>query len=79
MKAKNPRFVLRNWVTNEVAKRLEQDNDTDVLAKVLEMAAKPFDDWGLPAEGKSDEEIAEEARLCSLGRPLTGNLPSCSS
>lgn len=79
MKAKNPRFVLRNWVTNEVAKRLEQDNDTDVLAKVLGMATKPFDDWGLPAEGKSDEEIAEEARLCSLGRPLTGNLPSCSS
>ena len=39
MKAKNPRFVLRNWVTNEVAKRLEEDNDTDVLAKVLEVSS----------------------------------------
>ncbi|SJX60393.1 uncharacterized protein SRS1_11707 [Sporisorium reilianum f. sp. reilianum] len=79
MRGKNPRFVLRNWVTNEVAKRLEEDNDTDVLAKVLEMATRPFEDWGLPAEGKSAEEVAEEARLCSIGRPLTGNLPSCSS
>ena len=79
MKAKNPRFVLRNWVTNEVAKRLEEDNDTEVLAKVLEMATRPFDDWGLPAQGKAEEEVKEEARLCSLGRPLTGNLPSCSS
>lgn len=79
MKSKNPRFVLRNWVTNEVAKRLEEDNDTDVLAKVLEMATKPFEDWGVPREGKSEEEVKEEARLCSLGRPLTGNLPSCSS
>ncbi|SPO20017.1 uncharacterized protein UTRI_00409_B [Ustilago trichophora] len=79
MKRKNPRFVLRNWVTNEVAKRLEEDNDTEVLAKVLEMATRPFEDWGLPAEGKSAEEVAEETRLCSLGRPLTGNLPSCSS
>ena len=37
MKANNPRFVLRNWVTNEVPKRLEEDNDTNVLAKVLEV------------------------------------------
>lgn len=79
MKTKNPRFVLRNWVTNEVAKRLEDLNETDALAKVLEMATHPFQDWGLPRQGKSAEEVAEEARLCSLGQPLTGNLPSCSS
>ncbi|KAJ9476830.1 Protein adenylyltransferase SelO, mitochondrial [Pseudozyma hubeiensis] len=79
MKAKNPRFVLRNWVTNEVAKRLEDFNETEVLAKVLEMATQPFEDWGLPREGRSKEEVEEEARWCSLGRPLTGNLPSCSS
>lgn len=79
MKGKNPRFVLRNWVTNEVASRLEKENDTDVLRKVLELSTRPFEDWGMPREGKSAEEVAEEARLCSLGRPLTGNLPSCSS
>lgn len=79
MKTKNPRFVLRNWVTNEVASRLEKENDTDVLAKVLEMATAPFEDWGLPREGRGSEEVEEEKRLCSLGRPLTGNLPSCSS
>ncbi|GAK62317.1 UPF0061-domain-containing protein [Moesziomyces antarcticus] len=79
MKTRNPRFVLRNWVTNEVADRLEKHNDTDALALVLEMATHPFRDWGLPRDGKSPDEVAEEARLCSLGRPLTGNLPSCSS
>ncbi|SNX81669.1 uncharacterized protein MEPE_00374 [Melanopsichium pennsylvanicum] len=79
MKSKNPRFVLRNWVTNEVAKRLEEDNDTEVLRQVLEMSIRPFDDWGLAREDKSEAEIKEEERLCSLGRPLTGNLPSCSS
>ncbi len=79
MKRKNPRFVLRNWVTNEVASRLENDNDTDALAQVLEMATQPFEDWGLPREGRSEEEVKEEKRWCELGRPLTGNLPSCSS
>lgn len=38
MKRKNPTFVLRNWVTNEVAKRLENDNDTEILTKVLEVS-----------------------------------------
>lgn len=37
MKRKNPSFVLRNWLTNEVANRLEQRNNTNILTKVLEV------------------------------------------
>ncbi|SPO39370.1 uncharacterized protein PSFLO_04851 [Pseudozyma flocculosa] len=79
MKKANPRFVLRNWVTTEVVEKLEKDNDTEALERVLQMCIRPFEDWGLPAEGKSEEQVSEEARLCSIGRSLTGNLPSCSS
>ena len=70
------------------------------------MCINPFEDWGLPAAGKDEAEVKEEAvsispvlidssssslmlistffynatqRLCSVGQPLVGNLPSCSS
>ncbi|CAD6893681.1 unnamed protein product [Tilletia laevis] len=75
----NPRFVLRNWVTTEVADRVEKKNDTAFLERVLQMCLKPFHDWGSPDEGKSAEILAEENRLCSVGTPLEGHLPSCSS
>ncbi|KAK0555748.1 hypothetical protein OC846_000406 [Tilletia horrida] len=75
----NPRFVLRNWVTNEVATRVENENDTAFLDRVLQMCLNPFHDWGSPSEGKSAEILAEENRLCSVGTPLEGHLPSCSS
>ena len=39
----NPAFVLRNWVTDEVTKRLEQSDDTDFLNSVLERCLHPFD------------------------------------
>lgn len=44
MRQKNPRFVLRNWITDEVAERLEK-NDTAFLEHVRDMCSRPFDDW----------------------------------
>ncbi|KAK0535560.1 hypothetical protein OC842_002267 [Tilletia horrida] len=75
----NPRFVLRNWVTTEVADRVEKNFDTAFLDRVLQMCLDPFHEWGSPADGKSAEIIAEEKRLCEVGTPLEGHLPSCSS
>ncbi|WFD34225.1 hypothetical protein MCUN1_001062 [Malassezia cuniculi] len=49
MRKRNPRFVLRNWITDEVAQRLEQF-DTAFLEHVREMCARPFDEW-------QDEEV----------------------
>jgi uncharacterized protein YdiU (UPF0061 family) len=34
----NPRFVLRNWVTDEVVRRLRDDSDTDFLLRVLHVS-----------------------------------------
>lgn len=74
-----PKFVLRNWVGQEVIERLEQKNDTQFLSRVLAMCLDPYKEWAQPEIGKSDEIVAEEKRLCELGEPLSRNMPSCSS
>ncbi|KAG1733641.1 uncharacterized protein EDB91DRAFT_1238569 [Suillus paluster] len=85
-KSANPRFVLRQWVLEELIKKVEGDHDSGkrIMAKVMQMACKPFETWG--AEGDdtpSDElpaEIREERRLCGLGdKRLLGFQCSCSS
>ncbi|CAO1616141.1 unnamed protein product [Sympodiomycopsis kandeliae] len=79
MKTSNPKFVLRNWVGEEVIQRLEKSDDTAFLARVLDMCTNPYRDWG-SAETASDEEVrAEQKRMCELGEPLARNMPSCSS
>ena len=86
----NPKFVLRQWVLEEVIKDVEADLEDPEkrfegrrkLNKVLEMAQRPFERWG--GEGKdeallSDEE-KEERRLCSVGgEDMLGFQCSCSS
>ncbi|PWN46787.1 UPF0061-domain-containing protein, partial [Violaceomyces palustris] len=37
LKSRNPRFTLRNWVTDEVVEKLERENDTDLLELVSEV------------------------------------------
>lgn len=66
MCAFNPSFVLRNWLTDEVAERLEQANDTAFLERVRSLCAHPFDDQ-------------MDAELSRIGVPLHEHLPSCSS
>ncbi|KDQ59282.1 hypothetical protein JAAARDRAFT_127655 [Jaapia argillacea MUCL 33604] len=87
MKDANPRFVLRQWVLEEVIKKVERDAESGkrVLGKVLKMACSPYDPWG----GEGDEttpneelepEIREERRFCGLGeRKMIGFQCSCSS
>ncbi|PKI82731.1 hypothetical protein MVES_003493 [Malassezia vespertilionis] len=77
--AHNPRFVLRNWITDEVAERLETRQDTLFFERVRAMCDAPFAPWGEVRDGVSAEDAEEERRLCAIGSPLSSNLPSCSS
>ncbi|RPD75172.1 UPF0061-domain-containing protein [Lentinus tigrinus ALCF2SS1-7] len=85
-KLANPRFVLRQWVLEEVIKKVETDAESGkrILRKVLHMACNPYEAWG--AEGQTqdesqlDTETREERRYCSMGeRKLLGFQCSCSS
>ncbi|KIK17660.1 hypothetical protein PISMIDRAFT_14984 [Pisolithus microcarpus 441] len=70
--ATNPRFVVRQWLLEEVIKKVEDDPATGkhVLAKVMQMICSPFEPWGregdLPDEESSEEE-KEERQYCGLG------------
>ncbi|KIY49748.1 UPF0061-domain-containing protein [Fistulina hepatica ATCC 64428] len=84
MEGANPRFVLRQWVLEEVIAKVEKDSSTGkkALAKVMKMACNPFNRWG--AEGHDNcpltEEEVEERRLCGFGDKLMlGFQCSCSS
>lgn len=80
----NPRFVLRQWVLEEIIKRVQDDPETGkrTLSKVLGMATNPYEPWG--GEGKEADELnpeeKEERRLCGLGpKTFLGFQCSCSS
>ncbi|KAL7279034.1 hypothetical protein ACG7TL_006867 [Trametes sanguinea] len=58
----NPRFVLRQWVLEEVIKKAETDAESGkrILRKVLHMACNPFEPWGAEGfEGNAEELDAE--------------------
>ncbi|KAF7985567.1 hypothetical protein HWV62_3837 [Athelia sp. TMB] len=86
-KAVNPRFVLRQWVLEEVISVLEKDEERGkrVLGKVLRMAEQPFEAWGAEGEEGNDEvcigeEEREERRFCGMGaKAMLGFQCSCSS
>ena len=69
MKRANPRFVLRNWITDLVAEQLASSNDTKLLERVRAMCAAPFEAYDAP----------DDASLCEVGELLQSNTPSCSS
>ncbi|KAG6830659.1 hypothetical protein H0H92_015556 [Tricholoma furcatifolium] len=92
MRLANPRFVLRQWVLEEVIKRVERDAESGrrVLAKVMRMAASPFEAWGAEGDSYAGREVTrevtmtkeeeEERRLCGVGeRRMLGFQCSCSS
>ncbi|KAF4126426.1 Uncharacterized conserved protein YdiU, UPF0061 family [Geosmithia morbida] len=83
MKAVNPNFVPRSWILDEVIRRVDKEDETEVLDRVMTMALHPFEDrWdGQVFEGKTYKgDAAEEDRW-------TGEVPrferamqcSCSS
>jgi uncharacterized protein YdiU (UPF0061 family) len=86
MQAANPRFVLRQWVLEEAIKRVEESQDTQFLARLLEMSANPFKSYGEQVLGQPqdltcpDKATQEAARLCSMGSDMMlGFQCSCSS
>lgn len=68
MRRVNPRFVLRNWITDKVGESLER-HDTAFVERVRAMCARPFDAWDTP----------EDEALCEVRELLETRLPSCSS
>lgn len=47
----NPRFVLRNWILDEVIRRVEKDGERAILSEVLHCCTHPYDDYrSTPAE-----------------------------
>ncbi|KAF9263247.1 UPF0061-domain-containing protein [Marasmius fiardii PR-910] len=85
-KRANPRFVLRQWVLEEVIKKVETDvdNGKTVLGKVLQMACSPYEPWGAENDDRSEESLTaeekEERRLCGVGdKSMLGFQCSCSS
>ncbi|KAF8312501.1 UPF0061-domain-containing protein [Clavulina sp. PMI_390] len=81
----NPRFVLRQWILEEVIAKCEEgdlEKSRAILSKMLQMSTHPFDAWG--AEGKEacdlNLEEMEERMYCSLGaKSMLGFQCSCSS
>jgi len=73
MKGVNPNFTPRNWIFEEVIKRVEQDGEREVLTRLVRMATNPFEEqWG------GDRE--EEERWCGEVPKYLGGLQcSCSS
>ncbi len=66
MKRVNPKFVLRQWVLEQVIKDVEEGN-TEMLAQVLAMSQDPCRDWG-------------DTALCGIGdQSMLGFQCSCSS
>jgi uncharacterized protein YdiU (UPF0061 family) len=91
MRKVNPRFILRQWVLEEVISTMDKAlKDADVptarraLALVLDLASNPFESYGEREDGSIrddlDDATAERARLCGLGpRGMLGFQCSCSS
>lgn len=72
MNAVNPKFVLKNWVVEEVITRVQNDFDVDVLKDVLKMALNPFEEtWGLDAidemrfTGEVPSQLRDQVCSCS--------------
>ncbi|KAI0925965.1 hypothetical protein AcV5_008548 [Taiwanofungus camphoratus] len=88
-RAANPRFVLRQWVLEDVIAQVARDavRGRRVLAKVLEMATHPFEPWGAEDvpdcdldAAALDAETRAERRLCAMGEGRwLGWQCSCSS
>ncbi|KAK6583621.1 hypothetical protein PZA11_003351 [Diplocarpon coronariae] len=73
MKAVNPKFIPKNWVLDELIRRVEKEGEREILDRVMHMALNPFEEsWGW------DER--EEERFCGdVPRGVRAMQCSCSS
>ncbi|QRV75193.1 hypothetical protein RhiJN_03208 [Ceratobasidium sp. AG-Ba] len=86
MRAVNPRFVLRQWVLEELIAGLDEniDKGRSALVKALDMTSRPFEPWGAEDDSRPEAELSEEERaerrLCGMGSTkFLGFQCSCSS
>jgi len=73
MDAVNPNFLPRNWILDELIRRVEKQNEREILQRIQYMSLNPFNDsWSWDA--------LEEARLCGdVPKYKAGLQCSCSS
>jgi len=73
MQQVNPKFVPRNWVLEEVIRRVQDNGEFELITRVLNMALRPFDEsWN---GNQEDEE-----RFCGPVPMHKGGIQcSCSS
>ncbi len=83
MKAVNPNFIPRGWILDEVIKRVEKDDERDILDRIMHMSLYPFEDsWagrnfdGKEYAGNRDEEERWTGDVPKIGRAMQC---SCSS
>lgn len=70
MKRLNPKFLPKNWVLDEIIRRVEKDGERDVLDRVMKMVLDPFkDSW--------DGDREEQERWCG-DVPRQGRAMQCS-
>ncbi|KAK9448130.1 uncharacterized protein V1518DRAFT_419737 [Limtongia smithiae] len=79
MNAVNPNFILRNWILDDVIRRVQRENDQDVLQRVLYMAQHPFNDVWTTREEDEDKYNEERRFIGDVPRRLQGTTCSCSS
>ncbi|KAI1095091.1 UPF0061-domain-containing protein [Rostrohypoxylon terebratum] len=83
MKKVNPNFVPRGWILDEVIRRVEKEDEREVLDRIMHMALHPFEEsWsgrsfdGKEYKGDVDEETRWTSDVPKIGRALQC---SCSS
>lgn len=83
----NPRFVLRQWVLEEIIAKLDTPTpDLLALDFLLEMASEPYHSYGEVLLGEQqlgdglEKDAEKQKELCGMGNPaMLGFQCSCSS
>ncbi|KAI2617356.1 UPF0061-domain-containing protein [Hypoxylon sp. NC1633] len=80
MKKVNPNFIPRSWILDEVLKRVEKNDERDVLDRIMHMVLHPFEDsWaGRTFEGKEYKGDKDEETRWTSDVPRIGRAMQCS-
>jgi uncharacterized protein YdiU (UPF0061 family) len=80
MKQVNPNFVPRGWILDEVIRRVEKEDEREVLDRIMHMALHPFEDsWdGQTINGVKYEGDKEEETRWTADPPKTQRAIQCS-
>lgn len=80
MKKVNPNFIPRGWILDEVIKRVEKEDEREVLDRIMQLALHPFEEsWaGRTFGGKEYKGDVEEERRWTGDVPKIGRAMQCS-